>query len=77
MSEDTHQNPESAKDQVAGVDAAKPVTTIAGGVLAAFFEELEKSEELKEMGGKLRSLVLGDGVMAEPAIRAILFPDST
>ena len=77
MSQGTQENLQSAQDQATGADDATPVTTVAGGVLGAFFDELEKSEELKEKGGKLRSLVLGDGVMAEPAIRAILFPDAT
>lgn len=76
MSEDAPQHPQSAQNQATGADDATPVATVAGGILGAFFDELEKSEELKEMGGKLRSLVLGDGVMAEPAIRAILFPDA-
>lgn len=77
MSEDAYKNPESAQNQANGVDDATPVTTVAGGVLGAFFDELEKSEELQEKGCKLRSLVLSDGVMAELAIRAILFPDAT
>jgi hypothetical protein len=50
---------------------------VASGVLGAFFDELEKNEDLKDKAGKLRALVLDEGVMAEPAIRAILFPDAT
>lgn len=50
---------------------------MASGVIGTFFDELEKTESLKDKAGKLRALVLGNGIMAEPAIRAILFPDVT
>lgn len=71
MSDDTQQKAEPAQEQ------AHDVATVASGVLGAFFDELEKNEDLKDKAGELRALVLGDGVMAEPAIRAILFPDAT
>ena len=75
MSEDAKQNPGTVQEPP--VDDAAPVATVAGGVLGTFFDELEKSEELKETAGKLRALVLGEGIMAEPAIRAVLFPEAS
>ncbi|MGO4724856.1 MULTISPECIES: hypothetical protein [unclassified Inquilinus] len=53
------------------------MATLASGVPGASFDELEKTEGLTDKAGKLRALVVGDGVMAEPAMRAILFPDTT
>ena len=52
------------------------VTTVAGTVLTAFFDELSKAEDLKEISANLKRLVLEDGVFAEPAVRAALFPDA-
>ena len=51
------------------------VTTVARSVLSEFFDELTKVEGLAEIAPKLRKVVLDDGVFAEPAIRAALFPD--
>ncbi len=68
---------QSAEGAAKAAGEAEPVTTVAGAVLGAFFDELGKSENLKDKAAKLRTLVLGDGVMAEPAIRAILFPDAS
>lgn len=75
MSEDAKHNPGTAEELQP--DDAVPVTTVAGGVLGAFFDELEKPEDLKETAGKLRTLILGEGIMAEPAIRAVLFPEAS
>lgn len=75
MSEGTKQNAGTVQEPPA--DDAAPVATVASGVLSAFFDELEKSEELKETAGKLRTLVLGEGIMAEPAIRAVLLPEAS
>jgi hypothetical protein len=77
MSEGAKQNPEAAQELPADGDDAAPVATVAGGVLGAFFDELEKSEGLKETAGKMRALVLGEGIMAELAIRAVLFPEAS
>ncbi|TSD87092.1 hypothetical protein FFK22_018755 [Mycobacterium sp. KBS0706] len=77
MSDDTQQKADPAQEQAHDADDVVPVATVASGVLGAFFDELEKTEGLTDKAGKLRALVLGDGVMAEPAIRAILFPDAT
>jgi hypothetical protein len=54
---------------------SEPVATVAGTVLSAFFDELEKADGLKDKAAELRKLVLGDNLMAEPAVRAILFPE--
>jgi hypothetical protein len=65
-----------AAAKVSGEDnESGSVATVAGTVLSAFFDELEKADALGEKATKLRKLVLEEGVMAEPAIRAILFPE--
>jgi len=76
MSEDAKHNPTVAQEPPADGDAAAPVATVASDVLGAFFDELEKSEDFKETGSKMRALVLGEGIMAEPAVRAVLFPEA-
>lgn len=61
-------------------DAAEPaskVTTVSATILGQFFDELAKDESLSEVAPKLRKIVLDDGVFAEPAIRAALFPDAS
>ena len=77
MADEMQQSADGAKEVAEAVGETEPVTTVAGAVLGAFFDELGKSEDLKEKAAKLRTLVLGDGVMAEPAIRAILFPEAS
>lgn len=57
-------------------ETGEKVTTVAGSVLTAFFDELGKSEDLKEIAANLKKLVLDDGVFAEPSVRAVLFPDA-
>jgi hypothetical protein len=52
------------------------VMTVVRSVLSEFFDELTKVEGLVEIAPNLRKVVLDDGVFAEPAIRAALFPDS-
>lgn len=53
------------------------VATVSATILGQFFDALEKDETLSEVTSKLRKAVLDDGVFAEPAIRAALFPDAT
>lgn len=77
MSNDTGQKAELTQEQVDGADAVAPLTNVASAVLSAFFDELEKNEDLKDKAERLRALILTDGVVAEPAIRAILLPDAT
>ncbi len=57
-------------------ESSAPVTTVAHAVLSKFFDELAKTEGLADIAPKLREVVLDDGVFAEPAIRAALFPDA-
>jgi len=63
-------------------DAEKPepqpgaVTTVAKSVLSVFFDELAKIENMADIAGGLRKVVLVDGVFTEPALRAALFPDA-
>lgn len=67
------------EEDIAAAETPEPgakVTTVAGTVLTAFFDELEKADDLKEITANLKKLVLEDGVFAEPAIRAVLFPDA-
>ena len=52
------------------------VPTVAGQVLAAFFDELGKQEDLSDVSANLRKLVMDDGILTEVAIRAVLFPDA-
>ena len=55
-------------------DAARSrVPTVAGAVLAEFFDTLGAMEGFTEAAPKLRALVLDDGVFAEAAIRNALF----
>ncbi|MEH6677540.1 hypothetical protein [Phenylobacterium sp.] len=51
------------------------VATVAGAVLASFFDALEKADGLSDVAARLRKVVMEDGVMAEPAIRQALFPN--
>jgi hypothetical protein len=61
-------------------DAAEPqhskVKSVAATILGEFFDKLAKDESLTDVAPKLRKTVLQDGVFAEPAIRAALFPDA-
>jgi hypothetical protein len=53
------------------------VPTVTSSVLGAFFDALAKEEDLADLSVSLRKLVLDDGVFAEPAIRAVMFPDAS
>lgn len=65
-------------DELNGVDAdAQVVPTVTSSVLGAFFDALAKEEDLVDLAEGLRKLVLDDGVFAEPAIRAVMFPDAS
>lgn len=52
------------------------VKSVSATILGEFFDELAKDESLTDIAEKLRKTVLNDGVFAEPAIRAALFPDA-
>lgn len=53
------------------------VKTVAANILGEFFDILEKEEGFGEIACRLRKVVLDDGVIAEPSIRAALFPDAS
>lgn len=50
--------------------------SVAEGILSKFFDALKTVEELAEIAPGLRKTVLEDGIFAEPAVRAALFPDA-
>jgi hypothetical protein len=52
------------------------VTTVARGVLIAYFDELARTEGFADIAPKLRRAVLDDGQFNDAAIKAALFPDS-
>lgn len=52
------------------------VGTVAGAVLTTFFDALAKTDDLADIAANLKKTVLDDGVFAEPAVRAALFPDA-
>lgn len=65
-------------DELNGVDAdAQVVPTVTSSVLGAFFDALAKEDDVSDLAEGLRKLVLDDGVFAEPAIRAAMFPDAS
>ncbi|MGV2103872.1 hypothetical protein [Rhizobium sp. 21-4511-3d] len=63
MSADPDDNPSS------------PIPILATAVLDTFFENLANNDQFSEFAPKLRKLVVEDGLMAEPAIMALLFPE--
>ncbi|MBN8816292.1 MAG: hypothetical protein J0J06_12705 [Sphingomonas sp.] len=59
-----------------GSESGEKVSTVAGAVLTTFFDALAKTDDLADIAANLKKLVLADGVFAEPAVRATLFPDA-
>ena len=59
-----------------GDKAFPKITSVSASILAAFFDELAAVETLAEIAAPLRKLVLEDGVFAEPAIKAAMFPNA-
>jgi len=57
-------------------DSEEKVGTVASAVLNTFFDELATTDDLADIAANLKKLVLDDGVFAEPAVRAVLFPDA-
>lgn len=56
-------------------DVPEPVTTVAKAVLGEFLEDIAKIEGFKDVAANLSKVVIEDGVFAEPAIRAAIFPE--
>jgi hypothetical protein len=57
-------------------DADEKVGTVASAVLTTFFDALAKTDDLADIAANLKKIVLNDGVFAEPAVHAALFPDA-
>lgn len=57
-------------------DSDEKVGTVASAVLTTFFDALAKTDDLADIAANLKKIVLEDGVFAEPAVRAALFPDA-
>jgi hypothetical protein len=58
-------------------EPATQVKSVAAGILDEFFDELAKEDGLADIAAGLRKTVFDDGVFAEPAIRAAMFPDAS
>ena len=56
--------------------APQPVATVSKAVLGAFLEDVAKNEGFEDVASTLKKVVIEDGVFAEPAIRAAIFPDA-
>lgn len=59
-----------------GSGADEKIGMVAGAVLTTFFDALAKTDDLADIAANLKKVVLHDGVFAEPAVRAALFPDA-
>ncbi|MDF1719180.1 MAG: hypothetical protein P1U65_00735 [Minwuia sp.] len=67
---------ETSSTQTDAEECGAQVATVSESILMQFFDELAKDESLSEIAPNLRKTVLDDGVFAEPAIRAAIFPDA-
>ncbi|PDS49723.1 hypothetical protein CO662_21865 [Rhizobium anhuiense] len=67
---------DSTENNDVAAEGPVKVKTVAATILGEFFDVLQKEEGLEEVASRLRKVVLGDGVFAEPSIRAALFPDA-
>jgi hypothetical protein len=67
-----HQLPSQQKEKSGVI----PIAPVARTVLSTFFDALEQTDDLKDQAAQLRKLVLDDNTVAEPLVRAILFPDA-
>ncbi|MBP9811134.1 hypothetical protein KBF38_22710 [bacterium] len=54
---------------------AEPIKSVAATILSDFFDALDTEEGLIEVSPRLRKVVLEDGAIAEPQIKAALFQD--
>lgn len=67
----------TTEDQDEAAEPPAKVKSVSATLLGEFFESLEEEEGFGEIAPRLRKVVLEDGVFAEPAIRAALFPDAS
>lgn len=56
-------------------EVSDPVNTVAKAVLGEFMEDIAKIDGFKDVAANLKKVVIEDGVFAEPAIRAAIFPE--
>lgn len=68
---------ETSSTQTDAEECGANIATVSENILKQFFDELAKDESLSEIALNLRKTVLDDGVFAEPAIRAAMFPDAS
>ena len=67
-------------DSIVGDEASEPpakVKTVAAGILGEFFDALAAEQGLGDVAPRLREVVLDDGILAEPSIRAAMFPEAS
>jgi hypothetical protein len=62
-------------EQAENEGSAQPLATVSKAVLGSFLDDLAKIEGFQEVAANLKKVVIEDGVFAEPAIRAAIFPD--
>ena len=74
MSNQASQNLARPAKRVRDESGCVSVAPVARIVLSTFFDALEQTDDLKDQAAQLRKLVLDDNVVAEPLVRAILFP---
>jgi len=65
----TEQQPEQGQEPPA------KVKSVSADILSQYFDALEREEGFADIAPKLRKVVLDDGVIAEPSIRAALLPN--
>jgi hypothetical protein len=53
-----------------------PIKSVAATILGEYFATLENEEGFAEVAARLRKVVLEDDILAEPAIRMAIFPDT-
>ncbi|WP_093088285.1 hypothetical protein [Sphingobium sp. AP50] len=58
-------------------EPAKQVKSVAAGILGEFFDVLANEDGLADIAAGLGKTVLDDGIFAEPAIRATMFPEAS
>lgn len=57
--------------------APAQVKSVSAKILGEYFDALDKEDGFSDIAAKLRTLVLDEGVFAEPSIRAALFPNAS
>ncbi|MGL3210547.1 hypothetical protein [Bradyrhizobium sp. BR 1433] len=67
---------DTTENQTETAEPPAKIKSVAATILREFFQALEKEEYLGEVAPGLRKVVLEEGTLREPAIRATLFPDA-